>query len=336
MKGSRGKLLKLIASIALFVISSYVSAGTLGQTCDKVLLNIPCAHKSWSLAGQALYLQTTFNKDFSYYPTGANNIYDDFSGFWNWGFLLTGAYQFSSGNDLLLSWYRYEANNKHLDFAPLGPFNPFNMQLDTSSYWDAVAAEFGQTINLNSRSILRVHGGFEFSRIKASTEALLSYDINSPFYIPDFYPLNATEVNQTVRFNGFGPRAGLDMNYDLDSGFSIYAKSAAAIQTGITRFYNKALVPDNTGELRSLYAQGRKFLTVPELEVKVGLTYLHPYREGHLIFDVGYMWFSYFNALNNQNVVGNIQLNQTLTDSVGTSDFAASGPYIGLKYVNFG
>lgn len=323
----------------LFLCSSTLYAGAMGPSCIPGNVSVPCTHYAWDFSVQGLYLQTSFNKDYSFYPTGLNGIYNDLSGHWDGAFQLEAAYYFNTGNDIRFNWYHLNANNRHFGLNPLGAYDPVNLQLDLKNQWDAFNAEFGQFVNFSEASKVRFYGGVEYTRIKVNVGAFLSYVDRFSILEPEVIAnLRSNTAFNTV-YNGFGPRAGLDMIYVLGDGFSMYAKAATALLVGTTKFSDKGLTPAVLDDmevepaLTSISAYGSRTVILPELEAKVGGNYTYPWTHGEFIIDVGYVWFNYFNALSNQNILSNIQINQTLNRKVEHSDFGVSGPYFGVKYV---
>ncbi|MCE0722113.1 MULTISPECIES: Lpg1974 family pore-forming outer membrane protein [Legionella] len=302
--------------------SSAVFAGTMGPVCTPGNVTVPCPATGWNIGGQALILQTMTDNDVSLNiattPTGVA-INTELDAQWNWGFQIEGSYHFNTGNDINVNWYHLDTGWNNHTFVP--SFDPDTLiGFGNKNRWDAVNGELGQFVDFSANKKIRFHGGFQFASIKRSVHAFAT-DFDAG--IPDF----TVGFNGSTEYNGFGPRTGIDMNYVFGNGFGIYAKAAAAVLVGSQKHGYGVDFVDTNGDgdvpfgIFTVDVSGSRTSVVPELEAKLGASYAYPIAQGDLILDAGYMWFDYIHALN------------TTVLPVTSTDFAAAGPYFGLKYI---
>lgn len=305
--------LKKTAVAVLALGSSAVFAGTMGPVCTPGSVTVPCERTAWDFGAQALYLQTTGDDYYNYRSTLGGRIYDDFDHDWGWGFKIEGSYHFNTGNDVNVNWYHLQKETTHsFDFATVGVGAILTSRVEPR--WDAVNFEFGQHVDFGEQKNIRFHGGAQYAHIERE------YNFRSNLVG------NATVLYGETEFNGFGPRLGMDMSYDLGNGLAIYGNTAGAILVGDSKFRNTfpaAAVSNSRGERTQI---------VPEMEAKLGLTYTYAMAQGDLTLDVGYLWVNYFDALHNPQGFANASAFTSALVSSETN-FAVNGPYIGGKWV---
>jgi len=301
--------LKKTAVAVLALGSSAVFAGTMGPVCTPGNVTVPCEKTAWGFGAQALYLEPTTGAVNDFFVYNPNSSYRSKSNQnWSWGFKLEGSYHFHTGNDLNVNWYHLtnSSDSHHSGY-----------RYNSRPKWDAVNVELGQHVDFSEWKTIRFHGGVEYARI--------GYERNHRYtdYYYDGDYLNGN-IRQTGTYNGFGPRFGADMSYNLGNGLAVYANGATALLVGSVdadHRYNDSYY----GDFR---LKGSRTTVVPELEAKLGAKYNYAMAQGDLTLDVGYMWVNYFNALHSVSVDTN-----NGDAALQEKNFAPHGVYFGLKWV---
>jgi hypothetical protein len=279
---------KATAMITFALGSTALWANSIQPPCLRTPLIVPCERAVWEVRGDALYLQAAHTGPFAYIGVLGTRLNQVDTG-WDWGFSLEATYHYASGNDLDINW-------NHVDFSGNHPVTVTDFR-HYETNWDAVNVALGQKLVDTLSTSIRLHAGVQYTRINSS--------IDRGWILTGF----------NSDYNGFGPRAGFDMDYKLGSGFELYGKTATALLVGTSSF-SDLVTPDALS--------GSKVVMVPEFDTKLGARYRGELDQGHLSLEAGYMWFYYLNPHVNT---------ATSTGLERDGSFAASGPYFGLNYV---
>ena len=297
----------------LLVGSSSVFAGTMGTTCDSVNATAPCKHTAWELGANALYLQPSLgvaNIHGRRLNANGTSEFVNFDPQYAWGFEVEGAYQFNTGNDLSINWYRTSKSTSR-SYGPHVTVENASLAQDAVSInptWNAVNLELGQRVTIGELKSIRIHGGVEYANITTDWSAVGS-PVSSPSVV--VYP----QINRS--FNGFGPRLGADLSYDWVMGLGVYANTATTLLVG-TQGITSVFVSTSSASTTAV---------VPELEAKFGAKYTYPMATGKVTLDLGWMWVNYFDA-----ILSDKSDAISKKPDVYTSNFGLQGLFFGLKW----
>jgi hypothetical protein len=321
--------LKKTALAVIALGSTAAFAGTMGPVCSAVNVTVPCENTAWDFGGRALYLQPSSDIGFG---TNTNSFQNQTASFganpsWGWGFQLEGSYHYSTGNDFNLNWYHFRSggttNTYAQDVAFADAFIGAGTSSSTSPAWDQVNMEFGQHVDFGENKFVRLHGGMNFSRVGNQGYVYNVDGIATP--VVDNIELQET-INGSAVFNGFGPRVGMDLNYEWGNGVGVYATGALSVLAGSSK--SSFSSTDWTNSNDALNIGYNHAAVIPELDAKLGAMYTYAMAQGDLSLDIGWVWAHYTNALAIGTDVA------AATGSINeTNDFGIQGLYFGMKWV---
>jgi hypothetical protein len=317
--------LKKTALAVIALGSTAAFAGTMGPVCSAVNVTVPCETCAWDVGGRALYLQPATvvgNTNFTL-TQGTNSYSGGVSPQWGWGFQLEASYHYSTGNDMNLNWYHYRHGSESSLATPvtnlqgLGATGITAASASTNPAWDQVNIEFGQHVDFGENKFARLHGGFNFSRVGNNGYSSV---VTTPVGIDSDLTQNYTAV-----YNGFGPRVGMDLNYEWGNGVGVYADGALSVLAGSSK--GSLNLVNNRTAANSFTLSYSHSQVVGELDAKVGAMYTYAMAQGDLSLDVGWVWAQYMNPMTAPRSF------DSANNDENTSSWGIQGLYFGAKWV---
>lgn len=302
-----------LALIALGVAGAAAAGGfTPAPACTNHPVTIPCERTAWDVGFTAYWARPT-NENLGSdqaLVSGIDNYRVHARPGYKFGFGLEGSYHWSTGNDLVLSWTRFHKSYDRTESNTAKAVNVWN-----KADFDAVNLEFGQHIDVGPNYDLRLHFGGQYMRLdhdvfvrNATTVAALS--------------TSYTEGRWYSEFDGVGPRAGVDMMYNISNGFGVVARASASLLVGD----NKAtyITATHSGDTARHY-NGSRRTVVAGLNGRVGLSYTHMMSQGSVSVEGGYAVMNYMAPV--QHVYNSFV-------ATTASNFSVNGVYGMIKYVS--
>jgi hypothetical protein len=246
---------------------------------------------------------------------------------WGWAFEL--GYNFEgNGRDLRVNWtHRHNNDSDDLErqsgatlfgmgfsSSDDGLFNMATAPLDANvgTDWDEVKAGsrsdydhidlvFGQSIDFGQKVTLRAFGGLRYADIENHDKA--HYRVAAPSGSTSSGAQEIAQLRVKSDFSGLGPRAGIDGEVRLGSGFSIVGTIAGSVLAG--SFDQKMTVDQRVLGVTGAVVSGTfdehkvagKHRVVPELDTRLGLSYGFSFtQETAINVEVGYEVINYFDV----------------------------------------
>lgn len=197
--------------------------------------------------------------------------------------------------------------------------------------YDSVHLDMGKYINLGSNLQTRLFTGLN--------ALFLKEEINSTFHgLPNLPIFN---FNNTSKYNGIGPRLGLNNTYDIYHSIHLVGQLAGSVlygkmQPAQYKFTGTSieLILAGINVNHEGLANPEVNQLVPALDAKLGLSYSYLIKQTSVLtLEIGYMGAVYFDALSsyetNTNVIP-IDSGSLSTSSAKhtQSNFSVGGPYI--------
>jgi len=218
---------------------------------------------------EGLYLQPTISGNDTTFATlgtpnstgGTNFQTESVSPQYNFGFRVGLGYIFpNSGNDVQLNWTHFNHNTTDTAQGLAGGVNvAFSGNLQ--SKYDAIDLDVGQYMSIGTRFQTRLFAGVRAAQLQAN-QTNTQQIVGSPV---------AFNQIDNDKFEGIGPRLGIDAKYNVFDCFGVVAHMASSLLVSTVKESNERY--NSTGVVSSAQAFDNQTQIVPGFDAKLGVDY---------------------------------------------------------------
>lgn len=315
------KLGKRFFVLGLLAASTQVWSGTMGEIRGNKTT------PGFGVGGQLLILQADF-PSLAYIGStstiSAKEFHEDFHAktfSFGPGFMVEAFYNTRENRDINLNWYHYAWGTTQALPSGINVYDSRfygNVSLKLNPHWNAVNLEFGVREKKYSNDTLRLHGGIQYAE--------MALDNDTTATDTSILGSAVQRINKSS-YSGTGIRGGGDYAYSIGHGFSANFNGAIALLYGTHRFERLYYIA--TSGTPALNANsGNSTSIITELEGKLGGSYTYMSHKNYFMIDAGWMLINYYNPIEVADSFHNGRTKE--------SNFALSGPYVGLRWMGFG
>jgi len=308
----------------LFVLASLISLTCISsQGHATINVTVPDLKPGFEVSGGVLYLQPSArNLNYTIYnqelPAQSplwteKEINSSYGAAFELGVRYTFCKQ--GGNDINLNWVHLNTTSSASVRAPnanfflgpdfeIGPTGLITREASGSANfkYDVVNLDVGQHISFGNHVSMRffggISGGFLRETVSTNYTGSLAVAPGGNFYMQ---PTNYSN------FSGAGPRVGLDLAYQMNSGFGFMGEAAGSALIGMlhSRFNIDSFSPaltaifgQTTNNFQSIIDENNTQV-VPGVDARLGLTYKYTFNNNMILnAQLGYTAAVYVNAIN--------------------------------------
>jgi len=200
----------------------------------------------------------------------------------------------------------------------------------TKYEYDAVDLVFGQRFDFGQKVTLDAFGGLRYASVELKDSA--EYHVASTTPGAPGATNEQAFLDMKSEFQGLGPRAGMNAQVRLGSGFSIVGTFAGSLLVGEFEEHShreQDVITVATGAIANATITNDRLKdetrVVPELDARIGVNYTASFTPDTAVgIELGYEVVNYF------DVNGNSQVSYADTAS-HKNDFGMQGPYLRLQ-----
>jgi len=175
---------------------------------------------------------------------------------------------------------------------------------------------------------LGIEAGLRYAHLTQDIEINYRQDITPAAF-------RRVDVNSSNDFTGWGPRAGMDLDWRMGKGFSLFGSLAGSLLLGdfdLSLKEHDWPVGAINGSRRVDVDKTEKNRMVPVVEMRAGLGYAYQLENGMSVgAKVGYEWQNWFNMVTTQRYLDDVDNQLASTD---TSDLSLDGFFL-EGFLNF-